>query len=97
MGMGICLNCEHCDPNRTNSLDQVRCKLFHTFVNPSYRCNHHKFETVIRCIDCKHYGIDKEKGGFCMRSASPSMWRNDEAPLLPDDFCSYGERRLGYE
>lgn len=38
MGMGMCLNCEHCDPTRTNDLDQVRCKLFHTYVNPSDRC-----------------------------------------------------------
>lgn len=48
---------------------------------------------VVRCKDCKHYASDREKGGFCKRSASPSMWRNDEAPLRPDDFCSYGERK----
>lgn len=38
MGMGMCLNCEHCEPTRTNDLDQVRCKLFHTYVDPSDRC-----------------------------------------------------------
>lgn len=94
MGMGMCLNCKHCDPTRTNNIDQVRCKLFHTYVNPSDRCDHYSFKKEpVRCIECIHYGLDKEKGGFCMRSGSPSMWRDDVTPLRPDDFCSYGERR----
>lgn len=48
---------------------------------------------VVRCKDCKWYGIDREKGGFCMRTSSPSMWRNETGELKPTDFCSYGERR----
>lgn len=43
MGMDICLVCEHCDPNRTNDLDQVRCKRFSTFVDALNSCN--KFTT----------------------------------------------------
>ena len=49
---------------------------------------------VVRCGLCKNYALDREKGGFCKRSASPSMWRDDITPLRPDDFCSYGERRV---
>lgn len=48
---------------------------------------------VVRCGLCKNYALDREKGGFCKRSASPSMWRDDITPLRPDDFCSYGKRR----
>lgn len=39
MGMDMCLVCEHCDPNRTNSLEQVRCKRFSTFVDTTYCCD----------------------------------------------------------
>lgn len=46
---------------------------------------------VVRCKDCKWYGVDREKGGFCMRTFSPSMWRNETGELKPTDFCSYGE------
>lgn len=39
--------------------------------------------TIVHCKDCNWYGIDKEKGGFCMRTLE----------LKPYDYCSYGERR----
>lgn len=49
---------------------------------------------VIRCKDCKWYGRDKLKGGFCRKSGA-SMWSpglpNDE--LKPDDYCSRAQRR----
>lgn len=38
MGMNMCLVCEHCDPNRTNDLKQVRCKRFSTFVDSLNCC-----------------------------------------------------------
>ena len=39
MGMNMCLVCEHCDPNRTNDLGQVRCKKFSTYVDPLNWCD----------------------------------------------------------
>ena len=43
--------------------------------------------SVVRCKDCKHYEIHK-----------PSVTLNCErggrlVPMMPDDYCSYGERR----
>ena len=42
---------------------------------------------VVRCKDCKYYEIHK-----------PSVLENCERkgaliPMMPDDFCSYGEKR----
>ena len=49
---------------------------------------------VIRCEDCKWYGRDKQKGGFC-RKPDASMWSPglpiDE--LKPDDYCSRAKRK----
>ena len=49
---------------------------------------------VIRCKDCKWYGRDKQKGGFC-RKSGVAMWSPglpyDE--LKPDDYCSNAKRR----
>lgn len=39
MGMDMCLVCKHCDPNRANSLEQVRCKRFSTFVDALNYCD----------------------------------------------------------
>lgn len=39
MGINMCLVCEHCDPKRTNALEQVRCKRFSTYVDPLNRCD----------------------------------------------------------
>ena len=44
---------------------------------------------VVRCKDCKHYGL-----GACLKiysdgAASVYAWQYRK----PDDFCSYGERR----
>lgn len=50
-------------------------------------------DSIIRCKDCRWFGMDRTKGGFCMRTFSPSMWRNESGELKPDDFCSYGKRR----
>lgn len=48
---------------------------------------------VVRCKDCKWYGRDKLKGGFCRMSLKVSMWTPglpiDE--IKPDDYCSRGE------
>ena len=50
---------------------------------------------VVRCKDCKHYknhgrtSIGNIKCGWCYRS----LRHNEEHRMLPDDFCSYGERR----
>ncbi len=46
---------------------------------------------IVRCKACKHYE-DPEKGIFenCTRNG----WL---IPMLPDDFCSYGERRTTNE
>ena len=48
---------------------------------------------VVRCKDCKWFGVDSTKGGFCMRNDSPAMWRNETGELKFEDYCSYGERR----
>lgn len=40
MGMNMCLVCEHCDPERTNDLEQVRCKRFSTFVDALNWCDY---------------------------------------------------------
>lgn len=49
---------------------------------------------VIRCKDCKWYGRDKLKGGFC-RKPEASMWSPglpyDE--LKPDDYCSRAQKK----
>ena len=47
---------------------------------------------LVRCKDCKWFGVDRKKGGFCMRNDSPSMWRNETGELKPEDYCSYGIR-----
>lgn len=57
------------------------------------------FVEVIRCKDCKHYKsygrtsllVDSKniKAGWCQRR----MRYDEEHRMLPDDFCSYGERR----
>lgn len=52
---------------------------------------------VVRCKDCKKYGIDRDKGGFCLRHQSPSMWTNGIDELKPNDFCGYGVRKEGAE
>lgn len=49
--------------------------------------------TIVTCKDCKWYGVDREKGQFCLRPTSPAMWRDDITPLKPDDYCSYGVRK----
>lgn len=35
----ICLDCEYCDVNRTNDLEQVRCTRFSTYVEPLHGCD----------------------------------------------------------
>lgn len=40
MGMNMCLFCEHCDSERTNDLEQVRCKKFSTYVDPLNGCDY---------------------------------------------------------
>ena len=39
--------------------------------------------TVVRCRDCKHYNE-----GFC-------VGYHAHHDIMPDDFCSYGERKEG--
>ncbi len=42
---------------------------------------------VVRCKDCKHYENHRLK-------VYENCVRNERyIPMLPDDFCSYGERR----
>lgn len=42
---------------------------------------------VVRCKDCKHYEIHKP-------SVTLNCERNGRLiPMMPDDFCSYGERK----
>lgn len=55
-----------------------------------FRCANDK---IIRCKECQFYGVDRNKGGFCMRPWSPSMWRDETGYLKPDDFCSYAVRK----
>ena len=55
------------------------------------------FRYVIKCKDCRFYGRDKEKGGFCFRMKSPAMWNDETGELKEDDFCSYAERRKTVE
>lgn len=44
---------------------------------------------VVRCKDCKHYEDHKRK-------IYENCVRNERLiPMLPNDFCSYGERREG--
>lgn len=40
MGVNMCIVCEHCDAERTNDFEQVRCKKFSTYVNPFNRCSY---------------------------------------------------------
>ena len=40
---------------------------------------------VVRCKDCKH--LDRKR--FCVRGVDGIGYK----VVLPDDFCSYGERR----
>ena len=57
--------------------------------------------TVVRCKDCKYYfdygktslNVDGKttKAGWCMRRARFC----EEHRMLPEDFCSYGERKGG--
>ena len=47
----------------------------------------------VRCDECKWYGVDSTKGGFCALTASPSMWTDGITQLEPNDFCSRGERK----
>lgn len=61
MGMGMCLNCGHCDPSRTNDLDQVRCKLFHTFVNTSNRCEKY----IVRNLSLNLDDLPNQDEGRC--------------------------------
>lgn len=35
-----CMYCEHCDLNRINDIDQVRCKRFSTYVNLFDSCDY---------------------------------------------------------
>ena len=51
-----------------------------------------KYAKVVRCKNCRWYGVDAKKGQFCKQHKSPSMWTDGITPLKPDDFCSYGER-----
>ena len=56
---------------------------------------------VVRCKDCKNFfdygktslNVDGKntKAGWCMRRARFC----EELRMLPDDFCSYGERKDG--
>lgn len=41
-------------------------------------------EEVVRCKNCKH--LDRER--FCVRGVDGTGYK----VVLPDDFCSYGER-----
>ena len=44
-------------------------------------------ESIVRCKDCKHYENHKLK-------VYENCVRNERyIPMLPNDFCSYGERR----
>lgn len=49
---------------------------------------------VVRCKDCKHYravfSLDKEDGMRCIREKYTKERK-------PNDFCSYGERRVDNE
>ena len=56
---------------------------------------------VVRCCECKHYRsygrtsllVDGKniKAGWCQRR----MRYDEEHRMLPDDFCSYGEKKRG--
>ena len=46
-----------------------------------------EFVRVVRCKDCKHYETHKP-------SVTLNCERNGRLiPMMPDDFCSYGERK----
>lgn len=49
------------------------------------------FKNKVSCKDCKHYQRygRTSLGGWCMLRAK----FDGEHRLLPDDFCSYGERK----
>lgn len=47
---------------------------------------------VVRCKECKYYEVHKPSVTLnCERSDGRLI------PMLPDDFCSYGERKEGAE
>lgn len=69
------------------------CNVFHVCGED---CSHWKPKNpdiveVVRCKECKYYEIHK-----------PSVTLNCERdgkliPMMPDDFCSYGKRKVGAE
>ena len=78
--MADCNKCAHfltCKHYKTNFYS---CAQFMSYENTV---------EVVRCKDCKHYGL-----GACLKiysdgAASVYAWQYRK----PDDFCSYGERR----
>lgn len=42
-----CRFCRHCDTNRTNDIEQVRCKRFSTFVNLFDKCDYFAIDSKI--------------------------------------------------
>lgn len=46
---------------------------------------------VVRCRDCKHYHPYKQSARY--NNIRPQCCRSATVSTLPDDFCSYGERK----
>ena len=53
MNVGECRFCKHCDLNRTNDFEQVRCTKFSTYVNLFDRCDYFISESEARLKELK--------------------------------------------
>lgn len=67
------------------------CKNAYLFkVTPPNVCSFFKnkadFVEVVRCRECKHCEIWNNDWFFCKKTVN-------DAEVIADDFCSYGERR----
>lgn len=46
MNWETCLNCTHSNADRTNDFGEIRCEKFHTYVEPTYKCDYHSCKGI---------------------------------------------------
>ena len=84
-----CMKCTKTCPQAKLAHETAKGRMYATNELLSYvkKVDSGQLVEVVRCKDCKHYE-DPEKGIFenCVRNRRL-------VPMLPDDFCSYGERK----
>ncbi len=90
--MSQCTDCA-----KYNSCNEV----FREIIDPAEKCNFFANKNVVtltRCKKCKYFDSDinitltvgsvRKRAGLCTRRAE----KKEKISMLPDDFCSYGER-----